>query len=88
MKFKGFQKISGAVNTQYEVFNKEEYKLFYDGKIENAPLIIDCFEVNYCEKDAEKLKKNILKRMKYENDGADVLSFDVINNRLYVYLGI
>lgn len=87
MKFKSFQKMSEAVNTQYEVFNREEYKLFYSGKIEHAP-IIDCFQVNYFEKDVEKLNKNILKRIKYENDGADVLSFDVISGQLFVYLGI
>lgn len=81
MKLKTFQKISTSVETTYYVMKTGSWK---SKEFET----IDYFTVNYLEKDNEKLQKSILKRMYYENNGANIVNIDVTNNHLGVTIEI
>ena len=82
MKLKSFEKVRTATVTEYVVFKGDEP--------------VDDFTVDYCAKtadgayDTKTLNAAILKRMKYEDDGATVRFVDVnrASGRLLVTIEI
>lgn len=81
MKLKAFQKVNTSVETIFYVMNKGAWKS------QNFE-VIDSFKVNYLEKDNDKLKAAILKRIDYENNGAVVVNVDAHNDKLDVTIEI
>ena len=81
MKFKTFSKFNSTTKTNVVVYKKG---CFPDGRP------IDDFTVDYMSKNQEELKKSILRRMKYENEGASVIMFDATcrPNTLWVAIEI
>ena len=75
MKLKSFQKVNTAVKTVYSVYKAGSWKTGDFKAVER-------FTVDYLEKDNEKLRKAVLKRIEYENMGAVVVSVDVVKDHL------
>ena len=66
MKLKSFQKVCSEVNVTYTVYKKGSIK---SGEFKT----LDYFRVDYLCHDEETLTEMILKRIDYENRGAEVV---------------
>lgn len=73
MRLKTFTKVNTSTNTRYAVFNGEQF--------------VEDFTVNYLDEQS-KLRNAVLKRIKYEDNGANVQHVDVYNGILEVTVQI
>ena len=76
MKLSTITKLSSITRTNYTVYKKGTWKGIAKGEFTRESLI-EQFTVDYCGENMADVTAQILKRMKYEKAGAEVVNISI-----------